>query len=128
MLYNKNTVLDIRQIVEFQISQYLGVFTTGATALWVQPPMAPDFDKGVQCLINRDAKKIGISGQFEWQISLVVVLENNQNIDDIYLLNYSKCLDRLRKRFPVSREIHKTYRGFYPQCDLFLIYNSEAYK
>jgi hypothetical protein len=126
-LYGDNQITTIRDLLDEKIGEYLGTFANGEKAIWIQLPIPPEFGQGVHCIINRNARRVGLTSNYDWFVSIIYVASNNESIDETNQTKFDQCLMKIRYWFPRSREVHSTFRGFYPQVNFILNYEREAY-
>jgi hypothetical protein len=126
-LYGDNKVTTIRNLINQSIGDYLGTFANGEKAIWIEPPIPPEFGQGMHCIIKRYSRRLGLTSNYEWLINLVFVPANIEAVDETNQSKFDQCIDKFRDAFPRSREIHQVYRGFYPQITFMFNYEKEAY-
>jgi hypothetical protein len=126
-LYGDNTIAKLRSLVKDAIAEELGVFQTGEDAIWVTPPVTPEFGSGLHCIIDRNAQRLGEGSRYQWLVSLVFVPTHGV-VDEANYLKFDNALNKMRDRFPIAKEVHQKYRGFYQQITFFLMYEREAFR
>jgi hypothetical protein len=127
-MQSTDNVLNLRNSIDQKIGAYLGTFQDGNKALCVDPPMAPEFGQGVHCVIRRHQQRIGLTSNYEWQINLIFVPANQEEVDEANQIKFDNALKTFRYWFSRSREIHSVYRGFYQQISFYLNYEREEFE
>ena len=126
-MYGDNKITTIRDLLDSKIGQFLGAFKNETKALWITPPIPPEYGEGTHCIICRNQRRVGLSSQHEWLIQLIFVPTSNVEVDETNYQKYDECLKQIRYWFPHSKEIHSTYSGFYPQTNFIFVYEKESY-
>lgn len=127
-MQSTDKVTILRNRIDQKIGAYLSTFQNGEKALCVQPPIPPDFGQGVHCVIRRHSHRIGLTSNYEWQVSLVFVPSNQEAVDEVTQIKYDAALKSFRYWFPRAREIHSVYRGFYSQISFYINYEREEFE
>lgn len=104
----------------------LGTFSSGQTAIWVEPPFAPTRGTGLHCVIQRQPSVLSskpnpgnqVNQIYEWIVTLTVEQTNTG------LAALDAACTKIRLRFPRHREaIAPLVDGKLPQAVFQITYS-----
>jgi len=118
-------VSELAQMVRSLLKDQLGTFADGGSAIWVEPPQAPQSGKGVHVYIQRHCSQL-TNALYQWRVALV--LRGGKGRTDAEHVAYEQNLQKydlaialMRQKFPSSREISTPYREDLPPQTTFLV-------
>jgi len=100
------TSRELMGVLRELLATELGTFSTGATAIWVEPPFAPTRGSGLHCVIQRQpsmlSHKPNVGNQANQVYEWIVVLTADQSVESLSALD--RAAQKIRSRFPRHRE------------------------
>lgn len=102
-----STAKELQSVLRSLLSDDLGKFKSGLTAITVEPPFAPARGSGLHCVIQRQPLMLrhepiaSIQANQSFQFLVTLTAEHS----DPALAALDKAADKIRSRFPRHREI-----------------------
>lgn len=119
---------ELTSILRLLLDEYLGRFSTGDKAFWIERPFIPQQLKaeGLQCIVQRDSQPVttrrGYPGTIQYMCWKVTLTLFSRSFDDE--VKFESAKDRIRGQFPKHTERpYPRSELTYPAVDFLIYFN-----